>query len=339
MQLDQFSQELRLLIAEGETQQAIERLLGIYNQTKGAYYDELIVIASHHKSLRDKVLAGALDEDDASIQTNAINHSLLQLIDHLAEDKPLLRHFKMDSSKASVVSLPDFKAASSSKKRNWYLGIAVLAIAGGLVLVFLLGQYFGSANKDEVSANVQIPATDTATTTAEQRQPTQDLPQATQQVEKPIMPAEKPAVQAKKKPVEAEKPALADNKNIEQESPTAVVTSPDAEPNNTLAKALALSLPLQQAGLIAHSSDVDCYKITLQVGEQLNVLVSATDKELNPTLEILNENGQSLQRLGARNGAISTFHRPQQAGHYYLRVAGKLQTKGLYLLKASIAEE
>ncbi len=144
MKLDQLSQELRLLIAEGETQKTIECLLDIYNQTKGEYYDELIVIASHHKLPRDKVLASALGEDDASIQTNAINHSLLQLIDHLAQDKPLLRHFKMNRGEAPV-TLPDFKASFSSKKRNLYLGVGIVAVVGGLVLVFSSGQYILSS--------------------------------------------------------------------------------------------------------------------------------------------------------------------------------------------------
>lgn len=333
MNLDQFAQEVRLLIAQGETQEAIERLLQLYNQAKGEYYDELIVVASHYKILRDKIMAGTLDADDASVQTNAINHSLLQLIDHIDEDKPLLRYYKLDDNK--IPQLPDFKTQTKRSNRNLLIGIGVGAVL--LVAVFLVGQQFGSPKISP--AEPEIPE-ETQTTEVEVTPKTSD--RAATSVEKP-KPRETQQIPSKpESKTEVEKKT--DNQTVtkvesEENIPTETAKSLDREPNNTIADAISLTSPASQSGSIASASDQDHYKIRLKEGEQVNISLETSAGNLNPILEILDENGRSLQRLGARDGRIATFHRARTSGVYYMRIYGKLRTTGDYIIKMRVGEE
>jgi len=308
MNLEQLAQELRLLIAQGETDEAIDRLLNVYNQTKGEYYDELIVIASHHKMLRDKIMAGAIEADDAAAQRNAINHSLLQLIDHLDEDEPLRRHFKVDDAK--MPDLPDFKPKPKSSNRNLFIGIVVVLIVG----FFLLSRSFG--NRDQ-TAKAQTEQQPEAPVTEESTAPTErNTPQPSREED-------------------AQQPEEAPAENDESAETTAPA-SLDAEPNNTIAQALELTLPTNQKGTISTASDRDHFKIALRAGQRMEVLLEATDDALTPILEVLDANGNSLQRMGSRQGKITTFHRVRNTGDYYLRIYGRLRSTGSYRLRARV---
>ncbi len=333
MNLDQFAQEVRLLIAQGETQEAIERLLQLYNQAKGEYYDELIVVASHYKILRDKIMAGTLDADDASVQTNAINHSLLQLIDHIDQDKPLLRYFKQDDNK--IPQLPDFKLKTKKSNRNLLIGIGIGAVL--LVAVFLIGQQFGGSK-----SNLAEPAVPEETQTAGVEEAPKMSDRAITNVQKPKPKETQPT--PSKPEVKAEVEKFIDNQLVspvkeEENLPTETAKSLDSEPNNTIAQAIALSFPASQPGSIASASDRDHYKIRLKEGEQVNVLLETTAGNLNPILEILDDSGRSLQRLGARDGRITTFHRARTSGVYYMRIYGRLRTTGDYIIKMRVGEE
>jgi len=319
MNLEQLAQELRLLIAQGETDEAIDRLLRVYNQTKGEYYDELIVIASHHKMLRDKIMVGAIEADDAAAQRNAINHSLLQLIDHLDEDEPLRRHFKVDDAK--MPDLPDFKPKAKRNNRNVFIGIGI-----GVVLIvgfFLLSRSFG--NRDQ-TAEAQTEQQPEAPVTEESTTPTErNTPQPPRDEPTPSPTREEDAQQPEEPPVE-------NNDTEEATTPASL----DAEPNNTIAQALALTFPADQKGTISTASDRDHFKITLQARQRIEVLLEATDAELNPILEVLDASDNSLQRLSARDGKITTFHRARNTGDYYLRIYGRLRSTGSYRLRARV---
>lgn len=330
MNLDQFAQEVRLLIAQGETQEAINRLLQLYNQAKGEYYDELIVVASHYKILRDKIMAGTLDADDASVQTNAINHSLLQLIDHIDQDKPLLRYFKQDDNK--IPQLPDFKSKTKKSNRNLLIGIGVGAVL--LVAVFWIGQQFGGSKTNpaepEISEDTQVaeveetPATnDRAVTNAQKPKPKETQPTPS-----------KPEVKTESK--EAVDNQAISTIKAEENIPTETAKSLDPEPNNTIAQAIALTFPASQPGSISSASDQDHYKIRLKEREQVNILLETSAGNLNPILEILDDSGRSLQRLSARDGRIETFHRARTSGIYYIRVYGRLRTTGDYIIKMRV---
>lgn len=326
MNLEQFAQQLRILIAQGETNQAIDRLLEVYNQTKGEYYDELIVIASHYKMLRDKTLAGALEDDEAAVQNNAINHSLLQLIDQLDEDKPLRRHFRLDDSK--LPDLPDFKSKPKSSNRNLFIGIGfgVLLIAG----FFLVKQLTGNPEQqtsDQTEQPVNPPVVE-------------DQPAQTERTTKPTQPkrndpAPPPPREEKQAQPEEPKTPPAEN-NIDVEDTTPEPASLDAEPNNSIAEALALTLPADQTGTIGSADDRDHYKISLEAGQKVDLLLQTADAGLNPILEVLDARGNSLQRLGARDGKVTTFHRAQSTGDYYLRVYGRLRSTGNYRLRVRV---
>ncbi len=319
MNLEQLAQELRLLIAQGETDEAIDRLLRVYNQTKGEYYDELIVIASHHKMLRDKIMAGAIEADDAAAQRNAINHSLLQLIDHLDEDEPLRRHFKVDDAK--MPDLPDFKPKPKSNNRNLFIGIGIVVVL--IVGFFLLSRSFG--NRDQ-TAEAQTEQQPEAPVTEESTTPTErNTPQPPRDEPTPSPTREEDAQQPEEPPVENDESAE-----------TTAPASLDAEPNNTIAQALALTFPADQKGTISTASDRDHFKITLQARQRIEVLLEATDAELNPILEVLDASGNSLQRLSARDGKITTFHQVRNTGDYYLRIYGRLRSTGSYRLRARV---
>lgn len=321
MNLEQFAQELRLLIAQGETQEAIHRLLAVYNQTKGEYHDELIVIASHFKMLRDKIMAGTLDDDDVAVQNNAINHSLLQLIDQIDEDQPLRRHFHLDD--ANRPGLPNFKP--KTRKTPWllFLGIGVVLIVG----VFFLGQQFSQREpklEPDITSNVPIIETD-VTQTDRNTSESKVVPKTQTTPPKSKVTPPTPPQEDKPVPKEETPPPT-----VERTEPAA--TSLDAEPNNSVAQALPLKLPAEQRGTIADANDRDHFQVNLAANQQMDVILESADGNLNPILEILDASGNSLQRLGARQGNITTFHRARTAGEYYIRVYGKLRTTGNYKL-------
>ena len=316
MTIEQFAQELRLLIAEGKTQEAIDRLLAIYNQTKGEYYDELIVVSSHFKILRDKMIAGAMDNEEASVQNNAINHSLLQLIDQLGQDKPLLRHFR-EPDTGTTPQLPDFKPAPRNNNRNRIIaGILGLAL---LAAVFFLGQRLGRPDTGPTTKVVPTQPDPADTTTT--KVPPQPAPQTTQ----PAEPAN-PTTNQPQRPRPIQK--LKDAAKVIQDQRSIA----NAVANTSFLQALELTLPAGQRGSIATATEDRFYKVRLGAGARLNIELTATSGNLDPTLELLNFQERSLQRLGARARRISTFLRAQTDGWYVIRVSGKLRTTGDFSL-------
>jgi hypothetical protein len=127
MDLVTYQQQLRTLLTEGKTEEALEQMLELYEQTGGRFQDELVVIAGEWQRLEDQQIAGVLDSEDIEQKTNVINYRLIQLISNLDEDQQVAEYFG---------------ATSETDPKNEKRGSKSILMMIGLVLVGIVIAYF-----------------------------------------------------------------------------------------------------------------------------------------------------------------------------------------------------
>lgn len=97
-----------------------------------------------------------------------------------------------------------------------------------------------------------------------------------------------------------------------------------AEPNDTLKTAQAISLPATLIGAIDKPGDADLYRFEAKAGEEIvfDVLAQPLRSRLQPVLSLLDAQEKTLAESAIRSGRADTYlgHRFTASGTYYLRV-------------------
>lgn len=148
MNLQEFTNELRHLIAKGKPEEALEKLLNVYRDISGRYHDEVIVISSKFNDIKEEQMAGIIDPDDAQRKFNQVNHSLLQVIENLDNDPAIARHFGLKVNDDNVPA----KKGGLGKMLPWILvGLLLLALAYFILPQFLSGEKAVDVPMEEVA--------------------------------------------------------------------------------------------------------------------------------------------------------------------------------------------
>ncbi|MEM1326352.1 MAG: hypothetical protein AAGI23_10380 [Bacteroidota bacterium] len=146
MDLITYQQQLRTLLVEGKTEQALEDLLQLYQQTGGRFQEEVVVLAGEWQRLEDQQIAGVLDAEEVEQKTNIINYRLVQLISNLDEDKKVAEHFGVPDSS------PKGDEKKSKKSILWTAGLVLL----GLVAYFFIPREGSQPISDQKRETSQI---------------------------------------------------------------------------------------------------------------------------------------------------------------------------------------
>lgn len=129
-------ERIRLLIADGESQKAIEALF-VITQDDDRIEDDLVLLKNRLAHLHKSVLDGTIARDDENIERNTINRSLLALLKTLEDEptpaKPEIHH----------TSKPDPVPATSLPSESDWLSRRSLFVTGGLLFLLLTAWAIG----------------------------------------------------------------------------------------------------------------------------------------------------------------------------------------------------
>jgi hypothetical protein len=112
--------KIRLLIAEGASEEAIDRLLDRPEEV-GAFYDELVLLHNRLAHLDKSVLEGTIAREDENIERNTITRSLLNLIKRLENRSLQENNLPPPSLEAvrGIAELQDEPETQIAKTRKW----------------------------------------------------------------------------------------------------------------------------------------------------------------------------------------------------------------------------
>lgn len=328
MEFKTFTQELRELLIEGKTQAALDQLLDFYDNKKGEYYDEVIVLASQMRRLRDKSIAGAISGEQANQQANNINHSLLQIIDDLHNDAAVARHFGLEMPKER--ELPNKEEKVASKGGATSVGKTLLGVLIGGLIGFLLikaltpaagttseeGQE-GTDPIEEVKSQEQVPPTYEP---VERKIPKQE----------PELPKEEPKTQPQE--------------NLPKQEETQIPTPPQNNTsapkksfNNTPNKALPLTFDKSVRAMLNSSEDRNYFKVDIIKAGRLTINYQCLSEELRARLQVFDKNNNRiLQNTASGKGASFEQSFSVREGRYLLLMETYSSEQGNYTLSVSL---
>ena len=136
--LDQFREEIFELVSENEVPQAIDKVLALYPNSVGTYYDDLLLLCRQFQDLEDRQLSGRIDDEDATIEKNKITYGLINIVTNLDKDPVAAKHFGLTVEE--VIEQREAKSEETSRptKVNTLLLGIISVILIGLVIVFLI---------------------------------------------------------------------------------------------------------------------------------------------------------------------------------------------------------
>ncbi|MEM6697305.1 MAG: hypothetical protein AAF806_13105 [Bacteroidota bacterium] len=318
MEFNTFTQELRELLIEGKTQTALDQLLDFYDDKKGEYYDEVIVLASQMRRLRDKSIAGAISGEEANQQANNINHSLLQIIDDLHNDAAVARHFGLEEPKAREI--PEKKETKSGRVSIGKTLIGMLF--GGLIGFFTI--------------KALTPAEPLTPEERKQREivePQEEVPSTFEPTERRITP---PETETTSPPREEQ------NTQVQEETTTPAPPkndppAPKKSFNNTPNKALPLSFDKSVRAMLNSPEDRNYFKVDISKAGRLTVDYQCLSEELRARLQVFDKNNNRiLQNTASGKGASFEQSFSVREGRYVLLMETYNSQSGKYELQVKL---
>ncbi len=152
--------QIRDLIAEGETQRSLDELYKYVKESNADVIDHLVMLRSRMQSLERSVSSGTMDDQTAALERAKINEAILKLLpqltpEYLAEASKRKEPIR-NTTTAAATAAPSEAPARDMKKM--YL------IGGGALLVIILLIVMLSGGGDSEEGQQQIAADSTATT-------------------------------------------------------------------------------------------------------------------------------------------------------------------------------
>lgn len=332
MEFNAFKQTLRNDLINGQPQQAIERLLEIYDKIGGESQDEVIVLAGRLKRLRDREIAGVLSTEEVDRQTNTIKYNLLQLIDQLHQDPAIANHFGLVIPKTNTKSSQNPTLTSS----RWF-------ILGGIVLtIAILFYVFNLPQKADMIPDIAIEET--------KEQPEEDkkvIDHATSTIvenTKTNNPIKQPDRKTPERKIvatpEIEETVADDKSRVRIINPELPIVRKTEAINEAIKKytkenpgILSLNTPLESG--IATGIEADFYQIQLARLGRLTILITPKSTDLRARVNIFDDRGNRiLQSTAAEKGAIIKETFTTQRQQYNIKLESYLKTTGNYMIEA-----
>ncbi|MEM8528547.1 MAG: hypothetical protein AAGG68_28170 [Bacteroidota bacterium] len=326
MNFHAFAQELRTLLIEGKTQAALDQLLNFYDDKKGEYYDEVIVLAGQMRRLRDKSIAGAISGEEANQQANSINHSLLQIIDDLHNDTAVARHFGLEMAGDDVTSKIEEAQEVGNKKSSAWQTILGMLIGG--FLAFL--------------AIKSLTPTETATTSDEENTTIKTI--------KKVEPKDQvyPNYEPTERRIQKQESKVAEEKSGEQVSPkqeeAQKLIIPKDNPSNsknsfndTPNKALPLTFGKSVRAMLNSSEDRNYFKVKIPKAGRLTINYQCKAEQLRVRLQVFDRNkNRILQNTATAKGASFEQSFSVREGTYLLLMENYRSQFGKYELGVTL---
>lgn len=120
--------QIREMIAEGETEKSLDELYKYVKENNAEIIDTLIMLRSRMKNIEDSIIRGTMDDDDANLERAKINDAILRLLPQLTPE-----YIAKNKAAAPAYAVSQPAKKGSTDKKWLYMGIG-----GGAVLLLIL---------------------------------------------------------------------------------------------------------------------------------------------------------------------------------------------------------
>lgn len=150
--------QIRDLIAEGETQRSLDELYKYVKESNADVIDHLVMLRSRMQNLQRAVSNGTMDEQDAAMERAKINEAILKLLPQLTPEYLAEASKRREVPRTAAAPRAEVPSASAQNNKMIYM------IGGGLlVLALLILAVRGCGDGSEEDSLEQV-ATDTTLT-------------------------------------------------------------------------------------------------------------------------------------------------------------------------------
>ena len=154
--LEAIKQEVFRLVSENKVPEAVGKLMSLYKNSDGTYFDDLLLLSRQYKDLTDRQMSGLVDDEEANIEKNRVSHGLINIVNNLHTDPAIVKKFGLPGT-----VVPEKK---SRRIPLWSWLIPLVAI-GGVALFLILGR---DGDKPSPPPVTEVPPqTETASATTE----------------------------------------------------------------------------------------------------------------------------------------------------------------------------
>ena len=125
--------QIRDLIAEGETERSLDELYKYVKENNTDVIDTLVMLRNRLRGIQDEVIRGTLDNQSANLERAKINDAILKLLPQLTpEYMAKAAAWQPQAQPMAAAAKAKAPAASSGEKRKWML------IGGGAALLLII---------------------------------------------------------------------------------------------------------------------------------------------------------------------------------------------------------
>lgn len=158
--------QIRDLIAEGETERSLKELYTYVKENNADVIDKLVMLRSRMQNMQNALLNGTIDDQDAAIERAKINEAILKLLPQLTPEYLAQAKQTIEPPVHHTVMAAQAPAAAPNRKLLYMIGGAVALIII-LILVINATSSSESAESDVVDDMIQqeAPAGESLTAT------------------------------------------------------------------------------------------------------------------------------------------------------------------------------
>jgi len=125
--------QIRDLIAEGETQRSLDELYKYVKESNADVIDHLVMLRSRMQNLQRSVSNGTMDEQDASMERAKINEAILKLLPQLTPEYLAEASKRREVPRTAAAPKAEISSASAAPNNKM-----IYMIGGGLLALALL---------------------------------------------------------------------------------------------------------------------------------------------------------------------------------------------------------
>ena len=308
-ELEAIKQEVFQLISENKIPEAVGKLMTLYKNSEGTYFDDLLLLSRQYKDVTDRQMSGLLDDQKASIEKNRVSHGIINILNNLHTDPAIAGKFGIEQ--------PSARAEKQKPFPFWAWLIPLLAVSG-FVLFFIFNQ-----NRKE-SSSPPVTAKEKPQIKAEQQtklpEPQPDAGNQKDQQD-PVAPPRQG------KPTEAEVQTPISGR---EEKPAQQAGGPAVSAHNNAAAALSLELNQAVTHTLLSAKDIHYYNYQGTDGERIGLRLDNQTATFLPQVSVYDERGMRLQTSSVRAGGedYSTWFRSSQGKTFQIVIANRRNSTG-----------
>lgn len=140
--------QIRELIASGETERSLEELFNFVKESNADVIDNLVMLRSRMQNVNRAVQTGTMNDQDAAIERAKINDAILKLLPQMTPE-----YLAEASKRKAPIATPMAAAAAPASGNNMK---TIYIIAGVVVVLLLLVLAFGGDDDEGDPENVNM---------------------------------------------------------------------------------------------------------------------------------------------------------------------------------------